>query len=547
MGLQRHPRYDFIERMCFDEGFMSTMNICADKRTFAASAAADVTSFEYALTRTQGVLKAEKDRLQLFLDLTSQIASNLELRHLLRTASAIIRRIVQCDAVAVHLPDKEGSALRLFAFDSHERTSMDEGDDEGHQGNGGEQIYEVFRSRKPIVSRESTGCALPLISRDRVRGVLVLDRPKEQVFLQQEIDFVKQIANQVAIAIENAVAYAEIKDLKEQLSREKLYLEDEIRSEQGFEGIIGRSAAIRAVLRKIETVAPTDSTVLIYGETGTGKELVARAIHERSPRHSNAFVKLNCAAIPTGLLESELFGHEKGAFTGAIMQRIGRFELANHGTAFLDEVGEISLELQPKLLRVLQEREFERLGSTRTIKTDARLIAATNRNLEACVQEQTFRADLFYRLNIFPIHVPPLRERPEDIPLLVRHFAQHFARRMNRVIDKIPSETMETLVRHSWPGNIRELQNVIEHSVILSPGPVLRVPLAGLQSHSVPNQEGTRRRTLEEAEREHILSTVKETKWVISGPHGAAARLGMNRSTLQFRMRKLGIVRPWTQ
>jgi len=547
MGLQRHPRYDFIERMCFDEGFMSTMNICADKRTFAASAAADVTSFEYALTRTQGVLKAEKDRLQLFLDLTSQIAANLELRHLLRTASAIIRRIVQCDAVAVHLPDKEGSALRLFASDSHERTSMDEGDDEGHQGNGGEEIYEVFRSRKPIVSRESTGCVLPLISRDRVRGVLVLDRPKEQVFLQQEIDFVKQIANQVAIAIENAVAYAEIKDLKEQLSREKLYLEDEIRSEQGFEGIIGRSAAIRAVLRKIETVAPTDSTVLIYGETGTGKELVARAIHERSPRHSNAFVKLNCAAIPTGLLESELFGHEKGAFTGAIMQRIGRFELANHGTAFLDEVGEISLELQPKLLRVLQEREFERLGSTRTIKTDARLIAATNRNLEACVQEQTFRADLFYRLNIFPIHVPPLRERPEDIPLLVRHFAQHFARRMNRVIDKIPSETMETLVRHSWPGNIRELQNVIEHSVILSPGPVLRVPLAGLQSHSVPNQEGTRRRTLEEAEREHILSTVKETKWVISGPHGAAARLGMNRSTLQFRMRKLGIVRPWTQ
>ena len=257
---------------------------------------------------------------------------------------------------------------------------MDEGDDEGHQGNGGEEIYEVFRSRKPIVSRESTGCVLPLISRDRVWGVLVLDRPKEQVFLQQEIDFIKQIAYQVAIAIENAVAYAEIKDLKAQLSREKLYLEDEIRSEQGFEEIIGRSAAIRAVLHKIETVAPTDSTVLICGETGTGKELVARAIHERSPRHSNAFVKLNCAAIPTGLLESELFGHEKGAFTGAIMQRIGRFELANRGTAFLDEIGEIALELQPKLLRVLQEREFERLGSTRTIKTDARLIAATNRN-----------------------------------------------------------------------------------------------------------------------------------------------------------------------
>jgi formate hydrogenlyase transcriptional activator len=547
LELQRHPRYDFIERMCLDEGFMSTMDIWADKNTFAASAAADVTSFEYALTRTQGFLKAEKDRLQLLLELTSQIASNLELRHLLRAASAIIRRIVQCDAVAVHLPDKESSALRLFAFDSFERTSMDEGDDEGHQVNGGEEIYEVFRSRKPIVSRESSGCVLPLISRDRVWGVLVLDRLKERVFLQQEINFVKQIANQVAIAIENALAYAEIKDLKEQLSREKLYVEDEIRNEQGFEEIIGRSAAIRAVLRKIETVAPTDSTVLICGETGTGKELVARAIHERSPRHSNAFVKLNCAAIPTGLLESELFGHEKGAFTGAIMQRIGRFELANRGTAFLDEIGEIALELQPKLLRVLQEREFERLGSTRTIKTDARLIAATNRNLAACVQEQTFRADLFYRLNIFPIHVPSLRERPEDIPLLVRHFVQHFARRMSRTIDTIPSETMDTLVRHSWPGNIRELQNVIEHSVILSPGPVLRVPLADIHANSVPNQEGTGRKTLEEAEREHILATLKETKWIISGPRGAAARLGMNRSTLQFRMRKLGVVRPWTQ
>ena len=547
MELHRNPRYDFIERMYLDEGFMSTMDIWADKNTFAASAAADVTSFEYALTRTQGGLKAGKTKLQLLLDLTSEIASNLELRHLLRAAAAIVRRMVQCDAVAVHLPNEESSALRLFAFDSHERTSMDEGDDEGHQGNGGEEIYEAFRSRKPIISPESTGCVLPLISRDRVWGVLVLDRLKERVFLQQEIDFVKQIANQLAIAIENALAYAEIKDLKEQLSREKLYLEDEIRSEQGFEGIVGRSAAIRSVLRKIETVAPTDSTVLICGETGTGKELVARAIHERSHRNSNAFVKLNCAAIPTGLLESELFGHEKGAFTGAIMQRIGRFEVANRGTAFLDEIGDISLELQPKLLRVLQEREFERLGSTRTIKTDARLIAATNRNLAACVQEQTFRADLFYRLNIFPIHMPSLRERPEDIPLLVRHFVQHFARRMSRAIDTIPSETMEALVRHSWPGNIRELQNVIEHSVILSTGPVLHVPLAGLHANSVPNQEGTGRKTLEEAEREHILSTLKETKWIISGPRGAAARLEMNRSTLQFRMRKLGIVRSWTQ
>lgn len=308
--------------------------------------------------------------------------------------------------------------------------------------------------------------------------------------------------------------------------------------------MIGRSTAIRAVLRNIETVAPTDTTVLICGETGTGKELVARAIHERSPRHANAFVKLNCAAIPTGLLESELFGHEKGAFTSAIMQRTGRFEVANHGTAFLDEIAEISLELQPKLLRVLQEREFERLGSSRTLKTDARLIAATNRDLAECVEKQTFRADLYYRLNVFPIQVPPLRDRLEDIPLLVRHYVQHFARRMNRVIDTIPSETMEALTRHSWPGNIRELQNLVEHSVILSSGPTLRVPLTGLQSSTPDSQVRTRRGTMEEAEREHILATLKDTKWVISGARGAAARLGMNRSTLQFRMKRLGIVRP---
>ena len=391
---------------------------------------------------------------------------------------------------------------------------------------------------------KQSACALPLICHDHILGVLELGRRQGQAFTQTDVDFLVQVASQIAIAIENALAYGQITELKNQLSKEKLYLEDEIRSEKGFEDIIGRSPAIRAVLRDIETVAPTGSTVLIYGETGTGKELVARAIHERSPRCSNAFVKLNCAAIPTGLLESELFGHEKGAFTGAIMQRTGRFEVANHGTAFLDEIAEISLELQPKLLRVLQEREFERLGSSRTLKTDARLIAATNRDLADCVEKKTFRADLYYRLNVFPIQVPPLRDRAEDIPLLVRHFVQHFARRMNRVIDTIPSETMEALIRHSWPGNIRELQNLVEHSVILSSGPVLRVPLAGLQSSAAASPVGAKRRTLEEAEREHILNTLKETKWVVSGARGAAARLGMNRSTLQFRMKKLGIVRP---
>ncbi|WP_064742685.1 sigma 54-interacting transcriptional regulator [Edaphobacter aggregans] len=485
-------------------------------------------------------LKAEKDRLQLLLNLATQVSPDMDLQQLLRTASATIRCMTQCDLIAIHLPDKGNSSLRLFTFDT-----CNDGDQAVRQGdNSGETACEAFRTKRLMLTREGTGYLMPLLRCSRILGVLELNWRKE---LPREIDFLKQIADQVAMAIENAFAFAEVRQLKEQLSREKLYLEDEIRSEHGFEEILGRSSGIRAALRNVELVAPTDSTVLICGETGTGKELIARAIHERSPRSSKPFVKLNCAAIPTGLLESELFGHEKGAYTGAIMQRIGRFELANHGSAFLDEIGEISLELQPKLLRVLQEREFERLGSARTIKTDARLIAATNRNLAACVQEGIFRADLFYRLNIFPIHVPALRERREDIPLLVRHFAQQCARRMNRTIDAISSETMEALVRYPWPGNIRELQNVIERSVILSPGPVLRVSIAALASHCIPDQEETSGRTLKAAEREHIISILKETKWVVAGPQGAAARLGMKRSTLQFQMKRLGIVRPWKQ
>ncbi len=508
-----------------------------------ASAVDDAVNFD-ALSRTQDELKAEKDRLQLLLELTGQLVSNLDLRNLLRTVSTTVRRVMQCNAVAVHLPDRGSSSLRLFALNSPDGSRTEQTDASWlEESNSREDICEVFRSQTRLLDTENCTCAVALVSRNRVLGVMELGLLENQGMTRENLSFLTRLAGQVAVAVENALAYGEIKELKDKLAREKLYLEDEIRSERGFEEIIGRSSAIRTVLRNIETVAPTESTVIIYGETGTGKELVARAIHERSPRHANAFVKLNCAAIPTGLLESELFGHEKGAFTGAIMQRVGRFELANRGTAFLDEVGEISLELQPKLLRVLQEREFERLGSARTIKTDARLIAATNRNLAACVEDRTFRADLFYRLNVFPIHVPPLRERPEDISLLVRHFAMHFARRMSRTIDTIPSDTMEALVRYPWPGNIRELQNLIEHSVILSVGPVLQVPLGGLQSRPVPSPEGGKHRTLEEAEREHILATLKETKWLISGPNGAAARLGMNRSTLQFRMKKLGILR----
>jgi formate hydrogenlyase transcriptional activator len=398
-----------------------------------------------------------------------------------------------------------------------------------------------------------TVCILPLVSRGRVLGIFGVVKYQDNAFNSDDIDFLTQIANQVAIAVENALAFGQIRELKDKLAQEKLYLEDEIRSEMNFAQIVGKSVSLRRVLKQVETVAPTDSTVLVYGDTGTGKELIARAIHDLSPRRSKPFVKLNCAAIPTGLLESELFGHEKGAFTGAIAQRIGRFEVANGGTIFLDEIGEVPLELQTKLLRVLQEREFERLGSSRTLRTDARLIAATNRDLEAMVSEQKFRSDLFFRLNVFPVHVPPLRERQGDIPLLVRHFTQQFSRRMNRVIETIPSAAMDALCRYHWPGNIRELQNVIERAVIISTGPVLSVdvtdlkfPKAGPPAEkpaSPKSTNGALHSVLEETERQQILKALKECNWVVAGPNGAAAHLAMKRSTLQLRMQKLGITR----
>jgi len=321
-------------------------------------------------------------------------------------------------------------------------------------------------------------------------------------------------------------------------------IDEPANSEPGFEGIIGRSSVLRSVLQMVETVAWGDSTVLLLGETGTGKELIARAIHSHSPRGDRPFVKLNCAAIPTGLLESELFGHERGAFTGAITQKIGRVEVADQGSLFLDEIGDIPLELQPKLLRVLQEREFERLGSTRTKKIDVRMVAATHRDLEGMILKGEFRSDLYYRLNVFPISIPPLRERPEDIPLLVEHFVHEAARRLHKTIDAIPSHTMAALTDYQWPGNIRELENVIERAVILSRSSVLRVPRRDLQSRVSAGPSGAKLETLADVEREHIRAVLKQTRWVLSGPGGAAARLGMNRSTLYFRMKKLGIVRP---
>ncbi len=506
----------------------------------------------------QAVLQSDNERLKLLLDLNNAIVSNLEFRDVLRAISASVRRVMKCDAAAVALPDLNDQKLRIHAVDFPEGRGVIREEDNVPAAEG--PTTRAFRDGEPValdakaLALLDAGnlavaegvqalCDVPLVSRNRTLGVLCLGRLHDNPFTGDEIEFVRQVAAQVAIAVENALAYRQIAELKDKLAQEKLYLEDEIRSQMNFDSIIGHSAALQKVLQEVETVAPTDSTVLIYGETGVGKELVARAIHNLSSRNKNAFVKLNCAAIPTGLLESEMFGHERGAFTGAIAQRIGRFELASHGTVFLDEIGEIPLELQPKLLRVLQEREFERLGSSRTLRTDARLIASTNRDLAAMVREQKFRMDLYYRLDVFPIHVPALRERQDDIPLLVRHFVQQFARRMNKTIDTVPSESMSALLRYHWPGNIRELQNLIERAVILSSGPVLKVPLGDLPSWQTATAP-KRRETLEETERRTILEALRSTGWVVSGPRGAGAQLGLKRSTLQFRMEKLGIRKP---
>jgi formate hydrogenlyase transcriptional activator len=522
--------------------------------------------FDAAQASQQQLLK-KNERVGLLLELTNHVVSTLEFRDLLRDVVTSTRRVMGCDGVGITLPDCDNTHLRIYALDHPFK-------DESHQEESLVPIDEavsgaVFRTGKlwcgsvPEARRlgmkdtaqgeVGTVCIVPLVSRGRVLGTFGVVKYQDDAFAGDDIEFLSQIGNQVAIAVENACAFGQIRELKDQLSTEKLYLEDEIRTEMNFAQIVGNSDSLRRILKHVETVAPTDSTVLIYGETGTGKELIARAIHDLSPRRGKPFVKLNCAAIPTGLLESELFGHEKGAFTGAIAQRIGRFEVADGGTIFLDEIGEIPLELQTKLLRVLQEREFERLGSSRTVRTDARLIAATNRDLEAMVSEQKFRSDLLFRLNVFPVHVPPLRERQGDIPLLVRHFTQQFSRRMKKVFDTISASAIDALCRYHWPGNIRELQNVIERSVIISTGPALSVDVSDLKfpkaspqvekPASPKSRNGALHDVLEETERKQILEALKHSNWVVAGPYGAAAHLGMKRSTLQLRMHKLGIAR----
>lgn len=544
-------------------GSVETNAYCSDEIAFMTQVARQVAvAVENALNyeaaaRFQEELARERDRLRLLLSVNNAVVAHLDTESLFQAISGSLRRTLKVELASITLWDSESNQLRRQALDL-----------EGFDHFSGQDPLipmegtppgEAFSKRKPVVMTlhdpERTSypfmryligqgfrsvCAVPLMSADRVLGALNVASRREEI-TPEEVTLLEQVAGQIAIALDNAAAYSRIGELNARLAEEKLYLKDEIRTNYFFEEIIGRSAALAAVLRQVETVAPSDSTVLICGETGTGKELVARAIHNLSSRRPQTFAKVNCAAIPTGLLESELFGHERGAFTGAIAQRIGRFELAHRGTIFLDEIGDIPLELQPKLLRVLQEREFERLGSGRTIRVDVRLVAATNADLLRMVDDKKFRADLYYRLNVFPVVVPPLRERTEDIPLLVSYFAQQYAARMGKEISAIPSEAMEYLVRYPWPGNIRELQNLVERAVILSSGTTLKIPLEVLRTRrEPPNAAGT----LEEAERNHILQVLKDSNWVLSGPNGAAARLGIKRPTLQFRMKKLGIARP---
>jgi formate hydrogenlyase transcriptional activator len=398
------------------------------------------------------------------------------------------------------------------------------------------ELMDVYRQHNI-----QSGFWIALTTTHGLHGFLAFSSCRPDAYTPEDREFMQHIGRQVAIATENAAAFEKINKLRRHIEDEKVYLEEEIRSEYRFDEIVGSGPALRGVLQQIQTAAPTDSSILIQGETGTGKELVARAIHRLSSRANATFVKLNCAAIPAGLIESELLGHEKGAFTGAVGQRIGRFELAHCGTLFLDEIGEMPLEMQPKLLRVLQDGQFERLGGSRTIQSDFRLVAATNRDLRAMVAEQHFRADLFYRVNVFPITIPALRERREDIPTLVRYFVQEFATRMRKNIEAIPTEVMETLVNYSWPGNIRELRNIVERSVILTSGKRLIIPKDDLHEHHAQVSHPVV--TMDDAERRHILDALDASNWVVGGPSGAAAMLGMKRSTLQSRMQKLGIMR----
>ena len=535
---------------------LSALSILQLVASQVAVAVENVLNYEDAQAFQQQVIR-ERDRLKLLLDVNNAVVSNLALAELFRAIPASVRNAMQCDAACLSLPDREQTQLRVYGLDFPAGKGFMQ--DQMVLPIVGTSPGTAYRTRKPLrfgtapkslapmalkVNAEEgfeSGCFLPILRGNRTLGVLhLLDRGRN-AFSEEDVEFLRQVASQVGIALENALEFSELSESKDRLAEEGLYLRDEIRTEHHFEDILGDSTGLRQVLRQVETVAPMETTVLIQGETGTGKELIARAIHGLSSRRDNIFAKLNCAAIPLGLLESELFGHERGAFTGAISRKVGRFEIAHKGTLFLDEVGDIPLELQPKLLRVLQEQEFERLGGIRSIRTDVRLVAATNRDLGKMVEQGQFRADLYYRLNVFPIHIPALRERREDIPILVRYFVDKFAKTMNRKIERIPDSVMDALTRYAWPGNIRELQNFVERAVILSEGSSLRPPLGELRESRSKSAAGA---TLKDVERKHVLQVLRETDWVLGGANGAAARLGMPRTTLISRMRSLGIKRP---
>jgi formate hydrogenlyase transcriptional activator len=510
-------------------------------------------------------LRRERDRLRLLLEITNSMTSKLDLRRLVEVLSTNLLRVTRSDFCSLLLPDADSGELRLtILYNPESRGFICDGaiiplhgstcgkafrtgksqllnsfedvrDDPESFGNDvGRFFYE-----RVMAEGLKSGCDLPLIGRRGILGVLSAFKRSERAFNIEDIEFLEQASRQVAIAVENALDYETVIKDRDQETKQRLYFEEEIRAE--FREIVGESPGLKTALSLVSVVAPTDSSVLVLGETGTGKELVARAIHKLGRRSEKGFVKLNCAAIPLGLLESELFGHEKGAFTGAIAQKTGRFELADKGTLFLDEVGDIPLELQAKLLRVLQEQEFERLGSNRTHKVDVRLIAATHRDLPAMVKQGTFREDLYYRLKVFPIQVPALRQRTGDIPRLVRHFTELYSQRMNRRIDVIPPDTMAALVRYPWPGNVRELQNFIERAVILSPQSTLRAPTSELEPFLPYKESNASLSGLAEVERDHILRVLEASNWVISG---AAARLGMKRTSLAYRMKKLRVHRP---
>jgi formate hydrogenlyase transcriptional activator len=520
-------------------------------------------------------LARERDRLQVLLDVNNVLVSTRELPELFRGIVTSLEKVIHHDYTSLALRDSASGLLKIHALDFSSRPALFDQEitvplettPSGICFTTGQPLLargaEIDRFPNEIIRRlraegVQTICCVPLITQGRTFGTLNLASRREDAFPHQDVELLVQVATQIAIAVENALAFKQIDKLKDKLAEEKLYLEEEIRSEFNFEEIIGDSPALKRALAQVELVAPAGTAVLITGDTGTGKELIARAIHNLSPRRERTFVKINCAAIPSGLLESELFGHERGAFTGALAQKIGRFELADRGTLFLDEIADLPLELQPKLLRVLQEQEFERLGSNHTQRVDVRIVAATNGDLGKLVAERAFRSDLYYRLNVFPIHIPALRERPEDVPLLVRYFVQKFSRRLNKSVAYVPAEAMEALASYSWPGNIRELENFIERAVLLSPGKELRVTISELKpvtaaddtaadssaSSTSSTSSAAAISTLEDAERQHILRALRQTEWRIAGAKGAAAILGMKRTTLQARMRKLGIRRP---